>query len=98
MIELTMDSLFTLPSMWNLIISTIVFSIAAKYIHRHLHGRGIPEGKKRNLWVLAIASLLSWGAGDAADWTHERIATAQQAVQTANDNSPAPKTADQIPK
>jgi len=93
-----MDSLFTLPSMWNLIISTIVFSIAAKYVHRHLHGRGIPEGKKRNLWVLAIASLLSWGAGEAADWTHERIEATPQVAQTAADNSHHPKSADQIPK
>lgn len=93
-----MDSLFTLPSMWNLIISTIVFSIVAKYVHRHLHGRGIPEGKKRNLWVLAIASLLSWGAGEAADWTHERIEATPQAMQTADDNSHLSKAADQISK
>lgn len=93
-----MDSLFTLPSIWNLIISTIVFSIVAKYVHRHLHGRGIPEGKKRNLWVLAIASLLSWGAGVAADWTHERMETAPPGVQTASDTSHMPKGADQIPK
>ncbi|MDE2107512.1 MAG: hypothetical protein KGL39_60525, partial [Patescibacteria group bacterium] len=85
-----MDSLFTLPSLWNLIISTIVFSIAAKYVHRHLHERGIPEGKKRNLWVLAIASLLSWGAGEAADWTHEKIEATPQAVQATTDNSHVP--------
>jgi len=84
--------------MWNLIISTIVFSIAAKYVHRHLHGRGIQAGKKRNLWVLAIASLLSWGAGEAADWTHERIEGTPLAVQSSDDNSHTPKTSDQIPK
>ncbi len=39
--------------MWNPIISSVAFPVAAKYIHRHMHGRGIPEGKKRNLWVLA---------------------------------------------
>ncbi len=93
-----MDSLFTLPSMWNLIISTIVFSIAAKYVQRHLHGRGMPDGKKRNLWVLAIASLLSWGAGEAADWTHEKIEATPQAAQAATDNSQLFKASDQILK
>jgi len=94
-----MDSLFTLPSMWNLIISTIVFSIVAKYVHVHLHKRGIPEGKKRNLWVLAVASLLSWGAGEAADWTHEKIEVSPPAVvQPVSDNSPLLKAVDQIPK
>lgn len=53
--------MFSLPSVWNLIISTIAFSVAAKYTHVRFHRRGIPEGKKRNLWVLGIASLLSWG-------------------------------------
>lgn len=84
--------------MWNLIISTIVFSIAAKYVHRHLHGRGISDGKKRNLWVLAIASLLSWGAGEAADWTHEKIEATPQAVQPTDDNSHLSKAVNQIPK
>lgn len=93
-----MDSLFTLPSMWNLIISTIVFSIAARYVHRHLQGRGIPDGKKRNLWVLAIASLLSWGAGEAADWTHDRIESTPQAVQATTDHSHLTNAADLIPK
>jgi hypothetical protein len=84
--------------LWNLIVSTIAFSLSAKHLHRHMHGRGIPEGKKRNLWVLAIASLLSWGAGEAADWTHERIESKQPAAQVTVNNSPLLKAADQIPK
>ncbi len=90
--------MFSLPSVWNLIISTIAFSLAAKYIHGHFHRRGIPEGQKRNLWVLGIASLLSWGAGDAADWTHDKLAGAQPAVQTSVEASQVVKTADQVPK
>ena len=90
--------MFSLPSIWNLIISTFVFSIAAKYIHSHLHGRGIPDGRKRNLWVLALASLLSWGAGEAADWTQERIEGKQAATQSSGNNSQLLKTADQIQK
>lgn len=44
-----LTELFTLPSLWNLIVSTIVFAIAAKYIHQHLNGRGMTEGRKRTL-------------------------------------------------
>jgi hypothetical protein len=90
--------MFSLPSIWNLIISTIVFSIAAKYIHSHLHSRGIPQGRKRNLWVLGLASLLSWGAGDAADWTQEKIEIQQSAVQTSVQPSQLLKAVGQIQK
>lgn len=90
--------MFSLPSIWNLIISTIVFSIAAKYIHSHFHRRGIPEGQKRNLWVLGIASLLSWGAGDAADWTHDKFVDEQPAVQISVETSQVVKTAAPVPK
>ncbi len=88
--------MFSLPSIWNLIIPTIAFSIAAKYIHSHFHRRGIPEGQKRNLWVLEIASLLSWG--DAADWTHDKFAGEQPAVQTSVEASQVVKTVDQLHK
>jgi phage terminase Nu1 subunit (DNA packaging protein) len=91
-------SIFSLPSIWNLIISTIAFSIAAKYIHSHFHRRGIPVGQKRNLWVLGLASLLSWGAGDAADWTHDKLVREPPAVQAAVEVSQLAKTVDQIHK
>ena len=90
--------MFSLPSIWNLIISTIVFSIAAKYIHSHFHRRGIPEGQKRNLWVLGLASLLSWGAGDAADWTHDKIIAHQPVAQSQVEASQLVKSVDQIHK
>ena len=69
-----------------------------RYIHSHFHRRGIPEGKKRNLWVLGLASLLSWGAGDAADWTHDKIAGEQPAVQTSVEASQLVRSVDQIHK
>jgi hypothetical protein len=90
--------MFSLPSIWNLIISTIVFSIAAKYIRSHLHDRGIPEGRKRNLWVLGLASLLSWGAGDAADWTKEKMEGQQPVTQASVGPSQSMKAENQIPK
>ncbi len=60
--------MFALPSLWNLIISTIVFFIAAWYIHRYLEARGIPQSMTRGLLVFLLASLVSWGSGEAVDW------------------------------
>lgn len=60
--------MFTLPSMWNLIISTIVFFVAAWYFHRYLEEQGIPKGMTRKILVFSLASLVSWGAGELADW------------------------------
>lgn len=68
--------MFAMPSMWNLIISTIVFFIAAWYIHRYLDEQGIPKGPTRGILVLVIASLLSWGAGYFVDMTQGKTAQA----------------------
>ena len=61
--------MFTLPSMWNLAISTIVFFIAAWYANRYLDKQSIPKGMTRGLLVFVLASVVSWGAGQAVDWT-----------------------------
>jgi hypothetical protein len=79
-----LTELFIRPSLWNLIFSTIVFAIAAKYIHQHLDGRGMPDGRKRTLLVLGIAALLSWGAGEAADWADATLEQAQAVDQQPN--------------
>jgi len=50
--------MFTLPSMWNLVVSTIVFFIAAWYIRRYLNEQGLPKGTTHGLLVFAIASLI----------------------------------------
>lgn len=60
--------MFELPSVWNLLVSTIVFFVAAWYAHRYLDEQGLPKGMTRNVLVLTIASLVSWGAGAAVDW------------------------------
>jgi hypothetical protein len=54
--------------MWNLIVSTLVFIIAAWYIRRYLEEHGIPKGMTRGILIFAVASLLSWGAGEVVDW------------------------------
>lgn len=71
--------------MWNLIISTLVFFIAAWYIHRYLQEQGIPKGMTRTMLVFVLASLVSWGAGELADWTQEKIEGPQPAAQTPED-------------
>ncbi len=74
-----------LPSMWNLLISTIVFFIAAWYIRRYLNEQGVPKGMTRGLLVFVVASLVSWGAGDAVDWAQEKIQGPRPVAQTPND-------------
>ena len=77
--------MFTLPSIWNLIISTIVFFIAAWYIHRYLDEHGIPKGMTRGILVFALASMVSWGAGEVVDWSQEKIAGPQPSAQNSGD-------------
>ena len=76
-----------LPSMSNLIISTIVFFIAAWLAHRYLDGQGIPKGMTRGMLVFVVASLVSWGAGDVVDWAQAKIEGPQAATQTSPDLS-----------
>ena len=59
--------MFTLPSMWNIIISTIVFIIAAWWIRRYLDEQGFPHGMTRGLLVVILAYAASWASGEH-DW------------------------------
>jgi hypothetical protein len=77
--------MFALPSIANLIVSTIVFFIAAWYIKRFLEQQEIPKGTTRGILVFVFASLASWGSGEAVDWTQEKIAGPQPAAQSSGD-------------
>ena len=59
--------MFELPSMWNLVISTIVFFIAVWYANRFLDGHDIPKGMTRGMLVFLIASIVSYGSGELVD-------------------------------
>jgi len=61
--------MFTLPSIWNLIISIMTFFIAAGYIRRYLNKQGLPKGTTRGTLVFTLASLMSWGSGEMVDWS-----------------------------
>jgi len=82
--------------MWNLIISTIVFFIAAWYAHRYLDEQGIPKGMTRGLLVFVLASLVSWGAGEMVDWTQEKIEGPQAVAQNSGDLSQLLKAISQL--
>lgn len=65
--------MFTLPSTWNIVISTIVFIIAAWYLHRLLDEHGMPKGMTRGLLVFVLAYVISWASGALVDWSREKI-------------------------
>ena len=65
--------MFSLPSLWNIIISTIVFVIAAWHIRRWLDEHGLPKGMTRGLLVFVLAYVVSWVSGELVDWAHDKI-------------------------
>ena len=77
--------MFTRPSMWNIIISTIVFIVAAWYIRRYLNEQAIPAGMARGLIVFILASVVSWGAGIVVDWVQEKVEGPQPAAKSSDD-------------
>ena len=79
--------MFTLPSVWNLVVSSIVFIVAARYSQRYLEAQGLPSSITRGLLVFIFASFVSWGSGEMVDWTEEKIAGPQPVVQAPDELS-----------
>lgn len=77
--------MFTLPSVWNLIISTFAFIISAWYIRRYLDESGIGRGLTRGIVVFVLAYFVSWGVGEAVDWTEGKIEGPKAVAQPADD-------------
>ena len=90
--------MFSLPSLWNLIISTIVFFIVAWYVRRFLDEQGLHIGTKRGILVFAIASLVSMGAGEAVDWSQEKIEGKKLTAKSSADLPQLMKEINQIPQ
>jgi hypothetical protein len=67
-------AMFALPTLWNLIISTLVFFIAVWYINRMLDEQELPGGMTRGVLVFVLASMLSWGAGELVDRIQGKLA------------------------
>jgi len=76
-----------LPSMWNLIISTIAFFVAAWYVRRYLNEQGIPKGMTSKLLVFTLAFLVSWGTGFAVDWVQQKVTGSQATTQNTDELS-----------
>jgi len=81
--------------MLNLIVSAIVFIVAAWFLNHYLDEQAIPNGIKRGMMVLVLSSLTSWGVWRAVDWTQVRIESPQAAVKTAGGVSQILKAANQ---
>ncbi|HUV99435.1 MAG TPA: hypothetical protein VMV88_04690 [Gallionella sp.] len=81
--------------MSNMVVSTIVFFIAAWFARRYLDEQGIPKGMTRSVIVFVLASLVSWGAGDVVDWAQVKIEGPQAAAQTSVNLTQLLKEADQ---
>jgi hypothetical protein len=90
--------MFSLPSMWNLIVSTIVFFIVAWYVRRFLDRQNFSNAKKRDILVFIFASLVSWGAGEAADWAQEKIEGKSKAAKNSSNLPELQKVINQIPQ
>jgi hypothetical protein len=73
--------------MWNIIISTIVFVIAAWALRRYLDDMGMPKGVTRGLLVFVLAYVISWGSGELVDWAQVKINGPQPVAQTSEDLS-----------
>lgn len=78
--------MFTLPSIWNLVITTVVFIWTARYVRIFLDYRGLPAGMTRSLLVFTIASLLSWGSGEVVDWSELKLRGQTQLISKAPDD------------
>lgn len=79
--------------MLNLIISTIVFFVAAWFANRYLDEQEIAKGMTRGVLVFVLASLVSWGAGEMVDWAQVKIEGPKAAAQTSGDLSQILKAA-----
>ena len=79
--------MFALPSIWNIIFSTIVFFVAAWAIRRYMDENGLPRGMTRGILVFVLAYLVSWGAGEGVDWVQGKTTEPQPAARAADDLS-----------
>lgn len=48
--------------MYSFIVSTVVFFVAAYFLHRYLDEWGLDKGRARTLLVMVIASAISYGS------------------------------------
>jgi hypothetical protein len=54
--------------MRSLVVSTVVYFVAAFFIKRRFEVMDIPRGMSRNLMIFCLALLAAYGAAAALDW------------------------------
>ena len=81
--------------MLNLVISTIVFFVAAWFVNRYLDDLEIAKGLTRGVLVFLLAFFASWGAGAIVDWVQVKVEGPQAMAQDSVDLSRLLKAAGQ---
>ena len=87
--------MFALPSIWNLIISTVMFFVAIWYIRRFLDERDIRKGITRGVLVFVLAYMVSWFTGMTVDWVQEQVEGPKPETPITNDLAPLLKQLEQ---
>ncbi len=59
--------MFDLPSIGNLIVSTLAFICVAWFVRRNLSPKLLLSEKGHSILVFVTATIVSWGAGVAVD-------------------------------
>jgi cytochrome c oxidase assembly factor CtaG len=54
--------------MRSLVVSTIVYFVAAFFIKRRFEDMGLPKGMTRSLMVFCLALVAAYGAAAGVDW------------------------------
>ncbi len=80
--------MLNLPSMPNIILSTIAFFVALWYFHRRLDESDIPKGMTRSILVFTLATVVSFGVGAAVDWVFNKGSGAPQAAHAGVTQQP----------
>lgn len=82
--------MLSMPSIWELIIPTVVFFAAAWHFHRHLDEEDLPKGMTRGILVFTLATVLSLASGLAVSWVQEKTSKPHQAASAPGGALPAP--------
>ena len=82
--------MLSMPSIWEIIIPTVVFFAAAWHFHRNLDEQDLPKGMTRGILVFTLATVLSLLSGAAVSWVQERMSKPHAAHAPAAPTMPTP--------
>lgn len=69
--------------MISLVISTIVFIVAAWYLNRYLDEQQVDKSRLRGMLVFLFAYLISVGSESLVDWAQEKIEGPQTKMEAS---------------